>query len=339
MSDHTLTHRSATADDYAAMQTLVRERYAAAAATGVPFADRPWYPSAGDIDWWRCTTNDPNQLANIELWYEADQLLAFVWHNGESADIVTHFHAQQLYPTLLEWAEQRAIVRQAESSPSEPASFEDVCFVRDPARRALLEARGYAPGDHAAMQDFRFDLTAPLPARRALPEGFFVRNLGGEAELEARVAAHRAAFAPSRMTVAKHRAVLAAPMYRPAFDLVVEAPGWPAGHEGERDGELAGYAAAQAQGPLFAAFALVWYDEANRMGVFEPVGCRPQFQRRGLASAVITEGLHRLRDAGATHAWIGAWLGSPGEKTYTALTGPAAQRHDFYKRTLTPATA
>jgi GNAT superfamily N-acetyltransferase len=70
--------------------------------------------------------------------------------------------------------------------------------------------------------------------------------------------------------------------YRPDFDFVVEAP----------DGTL-------------AASALGWYDEANRVGEFEPVGTRPEHRRLGLASAVMLFGMRRFRDAGATHAIVG----------------------------------
>lgn len=330
-----VTHRTAQAADLAAIQTLVRERYAAAAAAGVHPHDRPWYPSAGDLDWWRCTSSDPTQFDHIELWYAGDALVGFIWHNGDGAEVITHWHAQALYPTLLEWAEQRAATVQAVSDPGQPATYEEPLFARDDARRALLVARGYVPGERRAMQDHYFDLTQPLPPRRPLPAGFVLRTLAGEHELEARVAAHRAAFAPSGMTVAKHRCTLSAAMYRPDFDLVIEAPGWPAGAEAERDGAIAGYAGEQAQGPLFAAFTIVWYDEVNRMGVCEPVGCRPVFQRRGLAGAVVSEGLRRLREAGATHAWIGSWLDSAGDATYASLGSVRAQRHDFFTRIVT----
>ena len=44
-----------------------------------------------------------------------------------------------------------------------------------------------------------------------------------------------------------------------------------------------------------AAFCIVWYDEANLAGLFEPVACHPAHHRRGLASALMREGLRRLR--------------------------------------------
>jgi predicted GNAT family acetyltransferase len=58
------------------------------------------------------------------------------------------------------------------------------------------------------------------------------------------------------------------------------------------------------------AFALVWFDAANGAGLFEPVGCHPDHRRRGLATALLCEGLRRLRDLGATHALVANRVGN-----------------------------
>ena len=73
------------------------------------------------------------------------------------------------------------------------------------------------------------------------------------------------------------------PTYRPELDLVVVAP----------DGS-------------FASFCIAWYDERNKLGVFEPVACHECHRRRGLTTALMTEALCRLKDLGATVAAVGA---------------------------------
>ena len=75
---------------------------------------------------------------------------------------------------------------------------------------------GSASGDGAR--------TAGLRAPATLPDGYRIRSLRGPQEFEARVALHRAAFTPSRMTVAKYERLLTVPHYRFEDDLVVEAP-------------------------------------------------------------------------------------------------------------------
>jgi ribosomal protein S18 acetylase RimI-like enzyme len=74
---------------------------------------------------------------------------------------------------------------------------------------------------------------------------------------------------------ARYRRFMASPAYRPENDLVVIAP----------DGEV-------------AAFAIVWPDDDLGSGQFEPVGTHPEHVRKGLGRAVVTAGLHRLRDLG-----------------------------------------
>jgi mycothiol synthase len=77
----------------------------------------------------------------------------------------------------------------------------------------------------------------------------------------------------------------------------------------------------------FAAFTIVWLDDANQIGLFEPVGCHPEHQRRGLASAVMLEGMRRLQQAGATVAHVlSAADDSPGAHLYRALGFEAVDR-------------
>jgi ribosomal protein S18 acetylase RimI-like enzyme len=56
---------------------------------------------------------------------------------------------------------------------------------------------------------------------------------------------------------------------------------------------------------IVGAGALVWLDHANRIGEFEPVGTRPQFQRMGLGRAILLRGLAKMRERGMRTAIVG----------------------------------
>lgn len=251
----------------------VRRMLIAAVGTG----DERHYCTVGDLDWWRFTSNDPDPLAATRIWLDGDTAIGAVWPAGGQAELLFHPQHRAIEAVMLEWSEERHLDRHA--GASETPSFTAFGYDSDAERVALLRTRGYERTEECYRYRRR-PLDGPVPVP-VLPPGYTIRHVTGEADLEARVNVHREAFAPSRMTTTKHRAVMAAPTYRPELDLVAVAP----------DGS-------------FASYCLAWYDEANRIGVFEPVGTDPAYQRRGLGKAVMTEGLRRLQALGARIAYV-----------------------------------
>jgi ribosomal protein S18 acetylase RimI-like enzyme len=67
------------------------------------------------------------------------------------------------------------------------------------------------------------------------------------------------------------------PLYDPALDLAIEAP----------DSRVAGY-------------SLYWFDPVTSVGLVEPVRVEDEFQRRGLARMMLTNGIERLARKGAS---------------------------------------
>lgn len=152
-------------------------------------------------------------------------------------------------------------------------------------RIALLERLGFVRDDWHTLHMSQ-PLSGSIPTVQT-PEGFTIRPLAGEAEVAGYVALHRAAFGSTNMTADWRARTLQAPQYIPALDLVAVAP----------DGSL-------------AAFCICWlsqrgHDEnGSNTGQIEPMGVRPDLQRRGLGRAILLEGLRRLQAHGATTALI-----------------------------------
>jgi GNAT superfamily N-acetyltransferase len=61
-----------------------------------------------------------------------------------------------------------------------------------------------------------------------------------------------------------------------------------------------------------ASFCTLWLDRENGVAEFEPVGTRPEQQKRGLGLAVMAEGCNRLRALGCPLATVHGWSESPG---------------------------
>lgn len=251
----------------------VRRMLIAAVGTG----DERHYCTIGDLDWWRFTSNEPDPLGSARLWLDGDVAIGALWPVGDQSELLVHPSRRELEDAMLDWAELRHRERHAGAGTMPPCTA--FAYDGDDGRVARLRRWGYERQERCYRYRRR-PLDGPVPAP-VLSAGYTIRHVEGEADLEARVAVHREAFAPSRMTTAKHRAVMAAPTYRAELDLVAVAP----------DGR-------------FASYCIAWYDEANRIGVFEPVGTAPAFQRRGLGTAVLTEGLRRLLALGARVAYV-----------------------------------
>jgi GNAT superfamily N-acetyltransferase len=240
-------------------------------------AATPWhYCTLGDLDW-QCATDSGVAITDTQLWVDsAGVVRGCAWPIDDKIMLFSDPDYRSLEAEMLDWAEAR---RRATVPPGAAPTLSAIAYDRDTERVALLTARGYQQqqqGDRYRQMSLQGQLPAPV-----VPAGYTLRQLQPDTELAGQVAAHRAAFAPSKMTVEKQQKVLAAPTYRPDLDLVVLAP----------TGDI-------------AAYTLIWFDAANRMGIFEPMATAPAHQRRGLATALLAEGVQRLQALGAETACI-----------------------------------
>lgn len=114
-----------------------------------------------------------------------------------------------------------------------------------------------------------------------LPDGFSIRSVAGEHEAQKLADVHNGAFG-LKWDEAMYRKVMQTEGYEPERELVVVAP----------DGR-------------FAAFTIIWFDPISRSGLFEPVGCHEDFRRQGLTTALMFEGMKRMKAAGMDVAHVG----------------------------------
>jgi len=131
-------------------------------------------------------------------------------------------------------------------------------------------------------------VSAPAP-EAAAPPGYTVRAMAEGVDRAARCWCSWKAFHANEPEERYpggewYPAIERCPLYRRDLDLVAVAPG----------GEI-------------ASFTTVWYDDATRTAVFEPVGTHPAHRRLGLARAVMCEGLRRAQRLGATLAFVGGY--------------------------------
>lgn len=138
-------------------------------------------------------------------------------------------------------------------------------------------------------------LSDPLPEPR-VAEGFIIRSSTTD-DYEQLATVRNAAFAMDLRPEDYRDGVMQKPGYDPAHEFIVIAP----------DGR-------------FAAFAKIWLDDRNQVGLFEPVGTHREFQRRGLGRALMLYGMHRMKRYGMKTVMIGYdATNSPAESLYERL--------------------
>lgn len=237
------------------------------------------------------------------LWERAGQLVAFAMPDGGLGE--AHFCVDPDLRTP-ELEEEMLTVAEEHLAAPQPTGTRRLCvwaMADDAHRQELLVRRGYAKESWAESQ-WRRRLDSPLVPAPLAP-GYTMRSLGDGLELLERCYASGLGFhegdiqvaVDNRADVTWYRNIQFAPLYRRDLDLVAVAP----------DGSI-------------AAFCAIWFDDVTRSAYFEPVATVPAHQRRGLAKALMSEGLQRLQRMGALTAFVSGYSAAA-NALYQAVMG------------------
>ena len=79
------------------------------------------------------------------------------------------------------------------------------------------------------------------------------------------------------------------------------------------------YWAAVAPDGDFAAWCGIWLDTRNKWAEFEPVGTHPDHRCKGLAQAVMYQGMDRMRALGMRSAFVAPWHDAEANRLYAAV--------------------
>lgn len=262
-----------------------------------------------DFPWRLCTTSLEDHQ-NAAVWEdEQGQMqmfaaLQFPWLTVDYA-IRPAIRTWDLETQIFNWADARLHQMAAETNDHFP--FNVSALAEEQERIRFLEKQGYTRWEHHLVRFKRLLDALPQPI---IPEGFIIRPLDGEREVEAYAALQRTAFDSNNMTALWRGHTLHAPLYNPEIDLLAIAP----------NGRLAG-------------FCIWWYAPYLKTAQIEPLGVHPDFQQLGLSQALMAEGFRRVAALGAETAQVETYsFSEPALNSYEAA-GFEVVAHElkFYK--------
>lgn len=278
-----------------------------------------YYIHVGDLNWWLFYPAWEHDIPqNIYLWDDLANpdrlsgwaLLSPRWGYMD-VYIQPELRGTPQAENMYTWAEGKleAFLR---------ASGKDTLYVMwvsqaDQILNEHYQRRGFqrTPDDMVFMS---CSLNDSLP-ETAIPGGFKVRSSAGEADALARARAQYGAFGsthPLETYAERFRRFMQSSAYDPELDVIAVAP----------DGQV-------------GAFCIVWPDPVNKIGLFEPVGTHPDFRRRGLGKAVMSEALRRLCERGMTEACVSTNANNtPAVKLYESVGFRTVDIHLTYKKDL-----
>lgn len=227
---------------------------------------------------------------NVRLWFDGDEkLIGWAVMQTPFWTIDYAFHpaaGAEVHPQILRWADKRA-AQIVDTPAGRPIWFINV-FTRQEDRIRDLEEAGFASqanvGENSWTKVLMQQAADMLREAPALPDGFHIRPLAGEDEVDAYVDMHREVFQSTSMTSEWRTRTLKQPAYIADLDLVVTAP----------NGTLAG-------------FCICWLNRSSARGVsgqVEPLGIREPYRNLGIGKSLLTEGLRRLQAHGAQTMFV-----------------------------------
>lgn len=251
------------------------------------------------------------QARPVQLWETAGgELVGYVLaESRDDAHIQIHPDFRHLEPEMVAWAEDHL----GAAAEGGGRALEIYTYEYDALRQRILAERGYAKMEYGGMIRHLRLGQQPLPQPEVAP-GYTLRTTDPDDPADCQRIADllNAAFGRTFHNAQEYRNFTRhAPCFRRDLDLVMVAPG-----------------------VEFAAYIGIPYDAPNRFGIFEPVCTHPDHQRKGLARALMAEGLLRLRALGAVDVTVDTGDAAAANAFYTAMGFTEAYKGYSWRKTI-----
>lgn len=209
---------------------------------------------------------------NIKLWYRTEKsqelgIVGVAIIDDNVGELITHRDYRYLEKEMLQWCEKR--IEEKYKRDNEKTKIFMSCVEKDERKKAMLIKRGYKRFELA--EQIRIKQTKTIPDKD-LSEAYYIKPFDAET-YKYHIDAVKEVFGHNFFTEEVYRTMREeASFYVPKLDLGLYT----------NEGEL-------------AAFTMVRIDPKSKIAEFEPVATLPGHRRKGLASAIIIEGMKRAK--------------------------------------------
>jgi ribosomal protein S18 acetylase RimI-like enzyme len=237
-----------------------------------------------------------DRVEDIRVWEEAPRIMAVAIRESRTNYFI---HIRPGHPDLLDevirWIEAHSASKKED--PAEEKTLNIMSLEGDPEREEALRRRGFQPGKVYGILRIR-DLDAPIP-EAPLPEGYTIRSVQGREDNEKIVANIRIVFGHGEwFTADTLEGIAKGSFYINDLDLVAVTP----------DGAI-------------ASFCTFRVDPVSKATELEPMGTHPDYRRMGLAKALISEGMRRLKKYDPLNLYIDGAANTPAANRLYEVTG------------------
>jgi mycothiol synthase len=245
-----------------------------------------YYAHRGDLQWWLFYTYTPQEVwqKNIRLWFDNSQLIGWALLTPEEKTFDVFVHSSISHTAL----EEKILLSAINEMANEDELNVGLVDENDSWRIHWLEKNGFIRSEdyYQLFQRLLSDVStrlnpSPIPDS-TLPTDYSLRHSRGVDDAELRSVASASAFKskkPFDEYIVRTKNFMQSPVYVPEHEIFVVSPN-----------------------QEVASFCIVWTDELNKVGHFEPVGTHPDYQGRGLGKNLLHEGLRRLKSEGMREA-------------------------------------
>lgn len=260
----------------------------------------------------------PELYEGFQLWETADGQLAGLVHPERDDEFCLQIHPdyrEQIEDAMLDWAE----MHYGKINTDGQRILHLAVFDYDrPRLRRLLE-RGYERTQNGWIVRRMYLGSQTIPTS-TLANGYTLHEVGphsldvpGDCQRVAELLCAGFNRPSGTHTAADYlRFITCSPSFRQDLNLFAAAP----------DGS-------------FAAHAALTYDEENRRAIFEPVCTHPDHRRKGLAQALMFEGIHRIRALGARQVTVATGDAEAANKLYDSLGFTEGYQGRYWRKVFT----